>query len=157
VVPRRDTPDPGSFLNVYWHAARRSLDNESFVLPWSQLSDVEPWVDPDDRQLAIECGSLQPHFAFVVDAAAWSNDVDGFVHSGLFFINPDQVWVYEVLPEHLQSDQSSLDPPAGAKSCRRLESSAESGPIDTASHPRNLNLPQSARWRGIGLGLERSW
>lgn len=102
---------------MYWHAARKSLDNETFVLPWSQLSDAEPWVDSEDRQRAIQCGSFQPDFAFVIDAAAWSENVVGFVQSGLFFIDPDRVWVYEVAPENLQADQSSLDPPAGSMSC----------------------------------------
>jgi hypothetical protein len=50
---------------------------------------------------------------------AWNHDVDRFVHSGLFFIDPTKVWVYEVLPENLELDESSLDPPAGSMSCSR--------------------------------------
>jgi hypothetical protein len=102
---------------MYWHAARKPLDNKTYVLPWSLVSDAEPWVDPENRQRAIEVGSFQPELAFVVDAAAWRDDVDGFVRSGLFFVDPDKVWVYEVAPENLQADQSSIDPPPGSMSC----------------------------------------
>jgi hypothetical protein len=102
---------------MYWHASRKSLDNEDLVLPWSQLSDAEPWVGLEERDRAIECGSFQPDFAFVVEAEAWSDDVEGFVRSGLPFMDPGRVWVYEVAPENLRADQSSLDPPAGSMSC----------------------------------------
>jgi hypothetical protein len=105
---------------MYWHAARKNIDNETLVLPYSMLPDgaVEPWVDPENRERAVDCGTFQPNFAWVVEVAKW-NDVYLFVHSGLPFIDPERVWVYEVAPEDLQPDRSSIDPPPGSMSCSR--------------------------------------